>query len=450
MALKPHTRSFVKVAFAALFLVLAPYLIVKMLGFVIDLKHWRLAKAGSLYVKFLPREATLAINDEPYPASAGYLSHDIYIPGLAPDTYDVSLTLNNYSPWRKKLVVEPGKVAFGSDIVLWPERISTEGSSTNISFFRLTSGGVVTNGTSSALSFQSVALRGSTVFASMPDSNTIVTKSADRYYAIDLATPGTAIPISERFAALQRLLLRTTSVQPMRDIRIHPFSPAKLLIMSNTSVYQYDMKKDELEILIKADKLTAFTADDDEVLTIDGKGALIAENLLVHTITKYPAHLGFARHIVSDAGGKRLLIEDEAHDLYLFDRSLQTLKKVGTNVVFSSFSPDDTRAIFIDANNTMSVLYLVDNEENVVRHAGDIDTFILENGEEAATFAWVPFAPNYFFIRADSKLLVEEFDVRPPRNIAVLARNARDFALAGDHLYLLRTNGTLSWGPVRP
>ncbi len=448
MILQKRTKLFVQLAFVALFLVIAPYVVIKMLGLVIDLKHMRLAKAGSVYVRFLPRAATLAIDGEPYPASAGYLNHDIYVPGLAPDTYDVSLSLKDYSPWHKELDVASGKVSFAYDVILWPDHLPVSASSTGISMFVPVKNGLVTNGTSSALSFQGTALKGNKVIISDAKSSYIVTQAQGKYYFIDLDNPEISVSITELFASLQRSVLHMAP-QPLRTVLAHPFTKTKLIIGSDTAFYALDMKRNEIELLAKVSGVRASATNNSELLVVDNKGVLTAANLVVHSINTYAAHLGFASKMTSDASGNRLLIEDDAHELYLFDRAAQTLKKLTSDIAYYAFSPDGARAIYISANGTMRVLYLTEYEGNTLHRANDIDVLYLSAHEDPKTFTWIPFAPNYFLMQSGDRLLAEEFDARTPRNVALLARGVTTFSLT-DYLYLLHADKTLTWSSIEP
>lgn len=448
MILQKRTKLFVQLFFIALFFVAAPYAIIKMLGLVIDLKHMRLAKAGSIYVRFLPRTATLAIDGEPDAATASYLNHDIYVPGLAPDTYDVSLSLKDYSPWQKQLQVESGKVTFANDIILWPDSLPAEGSSTAITTYVPVKNGLVTNSTSSALSFKGTALKGNKIVISSVDSPYVVTQAAGKYYFTDLDAASVSVNITDLFASLQRSQLHITP-QPLRTVIAHPFTKTKLIIGSDTAYFTLDMKKNEIEQIFKTNGVRTYATNDSELLVVDKKGVLTVANLVVHSINTYPAHLGFAVKMVSDAGGNRLLLEDENRELYIFDRNAQILKKLTSNIAYYTFSPDGKRAVYISTDGTMRVLYLVEYEGNTLHKMNDVDIIYLSAHEDPRSFAWIPFAPNYFLMQSGDRLLAEEFDARPPHNVAVLAKNITSFTLT-DYLYLLHTNKTLTWGTLKP
>lgn len=446
MILRPHTRILIRLFFVAIFFVAAPYVTIKMLGLVIDLKHWRLAKAGAIYTRFLPRDAILSLNGEIYPTTASYINHDIYVSGLAPDIYEVSLSLNNYSPWRKQLAVESGRVAVASDVILWPDRIATEGSSTAISAFYPVKEGMITNSTSSPLSFKGNALRGNKVIISDAHSPYVVTQASGKYYFADLDIPGNFANISDLFATLQKSQLRIIP-QPLRTITAHPFNKTKLIIGSDTSFFILDMKKNEIEQILKTNGVLAYATNNSELLVVDKKGTLTAANLVVRSVNTYAAHLGFASAMTSDASGTHLLIEDENQSLFVFNRSTQTLKKLTSDIAFYTFSPDGKRAVYISNDGTMRVLYLAEYEGNTLHKIGDVDVLYLSAHEDPKTFAWIPFASNYFLMQSGDRLLAEEFDARTPRNVAVLARGITSFALT-DQLYLLHADKTLTWSTL--
>ena len=446
MILQKRAKLFVQLFFVALFFVAAPYVVIKMLGLVIDLKHMRLAKAGSLYVRFLPRTAALAIDGEPYPATAGYLNHDIYVSGLAPDTYDISLSLKDYSPWHKQLEIESGKVSYANDVILWPDFIPVEGSSTTITSFVPVKGGLITNSTSSPLSFNGTALKGNKVIISDANSPYIVTAGSGKYYFTDLDAPSVSANVTDLFASLQRSQLHIAP-QPLRTVIAHPFTKTKLILGSDTAFFMLDIKKNEIEQIFKINGTRAYATNDSELLVVDSKGTLTAANLIVHSINTYSAHLGFAVKMVSDTDGNRLLLEDESHELYIFDRSQQILKKLTSDIAYYTFSPDGKRAVYISTDGTMRVLYLAEYEGNTLHKINDVDVLYLLAHEDPKSFAWIPFAPNYFLMQSGDRLLAEEFDARPPHNVAVIARSITAFTLT-DYLYLLHADKTLTWGTL--
>ena len=57
----------------------------------------------------------------------------------------------------------------------------------------------------------------------------------------------------------------------------------------------------------------------------------------------------------------------------------------------------------------------------------------------------MPLEQNYFLIKADGTMMIEEFDMRGKRNIYKIAKDAKQFAIHDNTLYLLNNSGLLTY-----
>lgn len=430
--------------FTALFLVIGAYLVIKMLGYVIDTKHFRLTKAAGIYVKFAPRDAALFLDGEKYPGTSGFLSNDIYVPGLAPGNHTVALSKDGYYEWKKEFALESGKVASSKDILLWPKKLTPETSTTDVAAFWLTKDGPLVKSVNGGLFFNGERIKGNGVVVSNSDSQFVVTRDADTYYFIDLENASTSVNVATAFNKLRRTQLNLSGTMKIREIISHPFIRTTLIVTTNSSAYLLDMKKMELEKVFAADKLVAYATSADSLFAVDAKGVLTAINLILHSASEYPLHLEFTARIIAAPDGANLLITDTEKRAFLYAMGSETLKKVGTDAAFLSFSPDSKRAILIAGNGEARIIYLKDYEENVVRKTGDVSVFTFWQFENPQSFEWMPFTQNYFLIESGNSAMAEEFDVRGARNVIPLANNITQSALRGKTLFLLDSYGVLT------
>lgn len=415
-----------------------------MLGFVIDTKNFRLVKAGGIYVKFTPRNATLYLDGKKYPGTAGFLSNDIYVPGLTPTTHSVSLSLPGYDDWNKEFSLSSGIVASSKDIILWPKTLTPDTSSTDVAAFWLTKNGPIIKTTTGTLEFENKKIIGKDVVLSNLDSPFVVTKDGATYYFVNLDDTSSTLNINTLFSSLRQKQLGFTNIAKIREIISHPFTRTKLIITTNSSAYVLDTKKVELEQLLTANKLIAYATSNNDFFSIDSKGVLTISDLLLHTQSEYPLHLDFATGLKASPDGEDLLITDAEQHLFHYEVGTQILKRIGTQISFYSFAPDSKRALFVGTNGDVEILYLKDYEENVIRKQGDMTQFTLTEGEDAQSFKWIPFTQNYFLIKAGNELKVEEFDVRSARNIYTLAAGTVQFALSDKTLFLLSNDSLLT------
>ena len=101
--------------FVLVFLVMAPAVVFYTAGYRWNQKKGVLERNGTLILDTMPVGASIDLN--------GQRQTDITpvtLQNVAPGSYDISLTLQGYHPWSKTLYVEPERVTFASQILLWP------------------------------------------------------------------------------------------------------------------------------------------------------------------------------------------------------------------------------------------------------------------------------------------------------------------------------------------
>ncbi|MCX6788262.1 MAG: PEGA domain-containing protein [Candidatus Jorgensenbacteria bacterium] len=445
MVIRNTLRRIVFLAFITLFLVVGTYLTIKMLGFVIDTKHMQLTKASGIFVSFTPSDSILYLDGDEYPGKVGFMGKDIYVPGLMPGTHTVSLKKDGYYDWNKELTLESGRVASAKDVTLWPKTLTPLASSTDVSSFWLTKNGPLTKNSKGQLAINKTKIKGKNVILSNSDSKFVVTSDAGAYYFMDLDNTSTTINVATVFNKLKSEQLKINGVTAIHEVISHPFTRTTLVITTNSSIYLLDMKKMSLEKLFSAEKLVTYATSNNSIFAVDSRGTLTVMNLLMHTKSEYPIHLEFASRIIADPEGSNLIIIDSENKAFLYEVGAEILKKIGTDISFFSFSPDSKRAIIISRRGEAQIIYLKDYEDNVVRKNGDVSSLILNEQEDALTFAWMPLEQNYFLIKADGTMMIEEFDMRGKRNIYKIAKDAKQFAIHDNTLYLLNNSGLLTY-----
>ncbi|MFA6407154.1 MAG: hypothetical protein WCV80_00410 [Candidatus Paceibacterota bacterium] len=442
MIIKTRTRKVLFSFFIAVFLVIGAYLALKMQGIVVDIEHLRLAKAGGLFFHFTPRDATLSLNGKERMERGSFLNRDIFIDGLAPSTYTASLTREGYGEWHKELTVEPGQVTSASRVVLWPQKIQKEILATSTDAFWTTAQGLLTQ-KNTKLSINNKIIQGTEVIAHSPTSELIITHEHDTFYFTDLDTTSSTLNINKLFLSLKNRQPATSTSAIIQNIFFHPFNATKLIVITKTSLYLLDMRKIELEELFTTKNIRTYTTTNNGVVIIDDIGTETAINLVIHTTTSYPLALASTARIASSPNGWYVMSLDNKNNLFLFDVGANTTTSLAHNVEFFSFSPDNKRAAFITKDRILSLLYIEEYEENMIHRKGELQTMKIEEAIDPSTFTWIPSSPNYFFIKAGTNLLVEEFDVRPPRNRYIFEKNISSFALS-DALFILHKDGTLT------
>jgi hypothetical protein len=104
------------VAFMAFFAA-GPALILYTWGYRYDFNRGRAIVTGVLYLKSYPRRANVTLNGRELPNLT-----PTQISGLVPGQYQVVVSRPGMTPWRKTLSVQPERVTFAEDIVLFRSR----------------------------------------------------------------------------------------------------------------------------------------------------------------------------------------------------------------------------------------------------------------------------------------------------------------------------------------
>lgn len=445
MRILPRVRTIIFLCLTGAFLLVGSYLVIKMQGYVIDTNHMRLVKAGALNFRFTPPDASLFINGGERLEKRGLLSRNVFISGLKPETFITRITREGYFDWNKELTVEPGRVTSASHIVLWPKTIETETIATGTQAFWLTAQGpVVKNGTNS-LSLRGIPLRGTSVAASRENATFIVTREKNALLFTDLAKPSTTIDIASLFARAMENGPYSTKTRTVREVLLHPFSDTKLIVITKAEAYVLDARKEELELLHAATgTIRAHALSGTVLFTMDEGGIFTANDLVLHTASETRLEKASSTvHMTASEDGSFILLTDAHNTLSLFDRNRETFTKLSEQSIFSSFSPDSARLVFISPSYELSVVYLRDTEDDVPHLRGDIERMNIEETADPSSFAWIDAFPGHFFLSSGDRLLVEEFDIRPPRNRSIIMKKLAAFVEKDGLLYVLGTDGAL-------
>ncbi|MBI4133517.1 PEGA domain-containing protein, partial [Candidatus Uhrbacteria bacterium] len=111
------TRAVIFYTFLALFLVVAPTVLLYTSGYRYNLRRGRIEQVGGLVLKSMPRDALVTLNGKTLGARTPTNLK------LAPNEYEVEVRRDGYHSWTKTLLVESRATTFAEDIVLWKESV---------------------------------------------------------------------------------------------------------------------------------------------------------------------------------------------------------------------------------------------------------------------------------------------------------------------------------------
>ncbi|TSC52219.1 MAG: Uncharacterized protein LiPW41_430 [Parcubacteria group bacterium LiPW_41] len=441
MVVRKTTRTMLFVLCTIIFIVAGTYAVLAMQGLVFDTEHFRLTKSGSIFVHFTPTDASIFIDGKKYPKTQGMFGGGILISNLVPRNYSISIMKDGYTPFTKTLEVTPGKVSVSARITLWKITQEFETLNKNINNVFPTSQGFIFETTSSTLLLEDEkTIKGSKVEAYDMSSSYIVTRKGSSLFLIDLTNP----TVARDFSVLFRTIIESediTDLTQIQKISFHPFSKTKLLIQTAKNLYIFDLKKSSIGTIETEGTPKAIGLGAKELFVTNKEGDLVIRNLILDSKYVFPINASTTKEIIPSKDGSYAFLLNSDKTLDLFNRTAQTVERIGTNIEYATFSPDSLRAAFIDTNHIASILYLEDYEGDVMKPEGSIDSFSISSGADLNTFEWIPFAENYFMIKVGKNIRIEETDIRQPRNVATIAKEVKKSLLISGDLFVLTDGG---------
>jgi hypothetical protein len=110
----PFHRRILPWIFTIAFIVAAPALVFYTAGYRWNPKKEKIERNGTLIVDSVPQDARLFLNGRDTAETS-----PITLQNVTPGKYTVSLTLDGYHPWQKRLDVYPEYVTFANNVRLW-------------------------------------------------------------------------------------------------------------------------------------------------------------------------------------------------------------------------------------------------------------------------------------------------------------------------------------------
>src|SRR3990167_6763982 len=88
-------------------------ILLKANGYQLNYKNWRIVQTGMIILDGEPRAVQVTINGQ----KRGNLP--LKLTNLSPGNFEVTISVDNYSPWQRIISVEPGKAVNFQDIILF-------------------------------------------------------------------------------------------------------------------------------------------------------------------------------------------------------------------------------------------------------------------------------------------------------------------------------------------
>lgn len=115
-----NTRRLIFYALLLIFCLATPPIIFYAAGYSFDWQKKTIVKTGGLYLKSLPTNAQILIDGQNKKTTPRLIAR------LRPGTHNISVNLNDYYGWEKKLEIRPGLVTEARNIILFPRNTFPE------------------------------------------------------------------------------------------------------------------------------------------------------------------------------------------------------------------------------------------------------------------------------------------------------------------------------------
>jgi len=119
------TRWIIFLLCIAVFLIIAPYIILYSLGYRVDFSNMRLVGTGGIYVRATPNVEEIIIDDK-ITNKPGIFSNAVFVQNLLPTLHSVLIKKTGYHSYQKNLLVKEKEVTKLEHVILFKENITFE------------------------------------------------------------------------------------------------------------------------------------------------------------------------------------------------------------------------------------------------------------------------------------------------------------------------------------
>ncbi|KKW11845.1 MAG: hypothetical protein UY51_C0005G0086 [Candidatus Jorgensenbacteria bacterium GW2011_GWB1_49_9] len=442
--MKARLRLIIFSAALLVFVLGGAYLVALAQGWIFDFSRLEIVKTGGLYLNFNPADAALKVNGKTMTVSRDFIGGGRLIKNLLPGDYKIDVSKNGYRSWQKNLPVRPGVVTAETHIKLWPDELKSENvSADSVSDFWLTSEGVVYKAPNDSLIFKNRAIKGQKAVLASPASNYIATSQDQNYFLTDLKNPASALNLSDIFNSLKQQTLHYPGFVPLKSVHFHPFSPDKLILATNASIYTLDLNKIGLSENLRGTNLTSVSLGSNAVFALDRGRAVLWVNLILGTVNAidFGTSTRFQTLTVSP-DGNHWLFTDENENLFLANSAQKPPLKISADIKSFSLSPDSKRVSLVNGTGALSVFFIETYDDDFHASASTTLTLDLPNSRTTTEWRWLNL-PNHFLVLKDGNLIAGEIDPYLPLNFHTLTTGVKKYILNGSDLYMLNDSKEL-------
>lgn len=382
-----------------------------------------LEKTGAVFIQTKPSGVTIKLDGKIFSDKSSLLQSGTLISNLTPKTYHLEVQKDGYLTWKKDLKVRPQLVSEANDIILVPQNITKE-------------------------SVTARKLRGQKLEGMSNSGDKLIVKDVNSgtYYLYDLNNPTVAFNINVNFDNT------AGNDEVVKKTRNHPFDSNKLIVETDGGLYVLDTLRLTFETVLSTIP-TIWSTQGSNIYYIQRtrnpdsglmRYAIYSWNLVIknnNLVSDLPDNfaVGIDLNQIRVAPAEdRIAILDKSGNLYIFDRTDQSLKQISSDVTYFDFSPDSRKIAFTNTGGKLNILFLGDWNNDNPKKAGDLVQFSLTS--QPTKIEWYKDSYHILIGYAD-ELDVTEIDDRPPLNDYPLVQGVADnfhYNESSDYIYFLK------------
>jgi hypothetical protein len=404
-----RTRTTLFILMVLVFTLIAPGIIMYSQGYRFDVKKMKFLETGGIYVKTLPGDATISIDDDYKNRTSGF-SRDLLIQNLLPENHTIKIEKEGYHSWTKTLEVKEKKVTEAKYVILFPNDIPFTPIDNDVKNFypypdnnkillltvsnELLSYDTEKKETSKILSKTQTPYNISDISFSATGRRALIKTSTGLHYLLNLE--------SSTITLIKSMSSKTQNV--IFDSNIE----GSFFYQANNLIYRISADKQTAPKLFKKDKVEAFTVNGNDVYSLE-KGILYRDNTTLNineTFSKEPFKTTSNIELLS-MENEIFLIENKK-TVYLFNKETKIFDKKIEAKSELKYTPFYERILFA-ADNELWLLLLKDAETPFFAKAYST-IFISRFSQNIGDIKWLN--GDYFVYTLDNKVNIGEIDNR--------------------------------------
>jgi hypothetical protein len=241
--MKLHTRRRIFYVFLLLFVVIGLVVVLYAEGWRLNPTTLDAEKAGGIYVRSYPDNASITLDGKPIHNQSAFLSRGTFISGLFPKTYTIQLSAAGYDKWSEQAPVIQSLVSEMKYAVLVPQAAINVATSEDVSDYFEIDKDIVAQNTSGTILWQGAPIGKGTLVSHSTNLKTAIIRSINSqnvttYWLYDFtnATTTNLDPIIQQ---------SEIAITPKLNIFIDPYDDTRILVQTPTRIAQIDSDTDQ-------------------------------------------------------------------------------------------------------------------------------------------------------------------------------------------------------------